>query len=263
MGDIVPASPFDAIRHVDDHGEHWTARELMTLLGYTKWERFEDAIERARVSIASSGGASDQHASRSREASGKTERNNYRLTRYGAYMTAMNGDVRKPPIAAAQSYFAVKAREAEVRNEAIERAEVARAQLSMLQAAEGLAGIDRDWLKAKERAVVARGLGEEPEIDPLDVPLYVPDFIKAKGVAAKRDIESIQSWFGRRVASLYEAEYGEKPGKRQSELPNGQIRETYAWTKRHLPFFDEAWDRWYAAEYTPQGELNLIDGGAA
>lgn len=151
----------------------------------------------------------------------------------------------------------------EMRNEAIERAQVARAQLSMLQAAEGLAGIDRDWLKVKERAVVARGLGEEPEIDPLDVPLYVPDFIKSKGVPAKRDIESIQSWFGRRVASLYEAEYGEKPGKRQSELPNGQIRETYAWTKRHLPFFEEAWDRWYAAEYTPQGVLDIVEDGAA
>lgn len=150
----------------------------------------------------------------------------------------------------------------EVRNEAIERAAVARAQLAMLKTAEGLTGIDRDWLKVKERAVVARGLGEEPEVDPLDTPLYVPDFIRSQGVTAKRDIESIQSWFGRRVAALYEAEYGEKPGKRISELPNGQIRETFAWTQRHMPFFDEAWDRWYAAEYAPQAELNLIEGGA-
>lgn len=149
----------------------------------------------------------------------------------------------------------------EVRNAAIEAAAVSRAQVLLLKAADGL--VDPSWLTSKAKVVIARGLGEEPEIDALDVPLYVPDFIKSKGVTSKRDVESIQSWFGRRVASLYEAEYGEKPGKRLSELPNGQIRETYAWTQRHQPFFEEAWGRWYAAEYAPQGVLNLIEDGAA
>lgn len=148
----------------------------------------------------------------------------------------------------------------EVRNEAAERAALSRAQLLMLDAARNL--VDPEWLTTKTKVVIARGLGEEPEIDPLDVPLYVPDFIKAQGVTRKADIETIQSWFGRRVASLCEAEYGEKPSKRVSELPNGSMRETYAWTQRHLPFFEEAWDRWYAAQYTPQGDLFAIDGGA-
>lgn len=148
----------------------------------------------------------------------------------------------------------------EVRSEAAERAALSRVQVLMLKAAEGL--VDSAWLASKAKVVLARGLGEEPDIDPLDVPLYVPDFIKAQGVTRKKDLESIQSWFGRRVASLCEAEYGEKPSKRVSELPNGSMRETYAWTKRHLPFFEEAWDRWYAAEYTPQGDLFAIQGGA-
>lgn len=137
----------------------------------------------------------------------------------------------------------------ELRAEAVERVEraaISRAQVAMLRAAEGL--LDHAWLTAKARVVVARGLGEEPDLDPLDRPLYVPDFLKAKGL--KRDqITSVQSWFGRRVASLYEAEHGVRPGRRAEETPTGAVRETVAWTRRDLPLFELAWERWYAADY--------------
>lgn len=117
---LMGGSPFDAIRRSDERGEYWRARDLMPLLGYAKWERFEDAIDRARISIRNAGQDPDAAASRLREpvaTSGKapdTTRINYRLSRYGAYVVAMNGDPRKPEIAAAQTYFAVKTREAEV-----------------------------------------------------------------------------------------------------------------------------------------------------
>jgi DNA-damage-inducible protein D len=111
---LLGDSPFDAIRRLGVYGEFWSARELMPLLGYTKWERFEDAIDRARISIGTTGQDPEAHASRLREPSGKTERVNYRLSRYGAYVVAMNGDVRKPEIAAAQAYFTTRTREAEV-----------------------------------------------------------------------------------------------------------------------------------------------------
>lgn len=117
--------------------------------------------------------------------------------------------------------------------------------------------VSPEWLETKARLVAARALGEEPEVDPLDIPLYVPDFLKAKGLKRKQ-IESVQSWFGRRAAALWEAEHGEKPGKRQSDLPNGSVRETYAWTERHRPVFEETWDRYYADQYPIQLDLGGV-----
>lgn len=124
-----PASPFDSIKRTDDTGEYWSARDLMPLLGYDKWERFEEAIERAMAAITNTGSSADANASRLREASGKTTRGDFRLTRFGAYMTAMNGDPRKLEVADAQTYFAVKTREAEtlmVNVKEITRADMAR-----------------------------------------------------------------------------------------------------------------------------------------
>lgn len=144
----------------------------------------------------------------------------------------------------------------EMRSEAAEQVALAEGRMRVLRLAQGI--VDDAWLELKTRNLLARALGEEPEVDPLDVPLYVPDFLKDKGLK-RAQIESVQSWFGRRAAALYEAEHGEKPGKRQSDLPNGSVRETYAWTARHLPIFEETWDRYYADQYPTQGEL----GGAA
>lgn len=112
--------PFDAIRRFDGDGnEYWTARELMKPLGYTTWRRFEGAIERAKISCQNMNNNVDFHFATSGKmgeigGSGNLrELEDYRLTRYGSYLIAMNGDPRKPEIAAAQSYFAVKTYEAE------------------------------------------------------------------------------------------------------------------------------------------------------
>lgn len=56
---LIPTSggsPFDCIRRVTPEGrEFWSARDLMPLLGYEKWERFADAITRAKISARNAG----------------------------------------------------------------------------------------------------------------------------------------------------------------------------------------------------------------
>lgn len=49
MGQIPHTSPFDAIRHEDEHGkEYWSARELYKLLGYSSLQAFQNTIIKAR-----------------------------------------------------------------------------------------------------------------------------------------------------------------------------------------------------------------------
>lgn len=109
-------SPFDSIRRTDEQGEYWLARELMPLLGYERWDRVPETVERAMTACTNSGNSvADHFSEEARKSQGKGRpRQDFRFSRYGSYLVAMNGDPRKPEIASAQSYFAIKAREAEV-----------------------------------------------------------------------------------------------------------------------------------------------------
>lgn len=117
--DLTPtnASPFDAVRQVRaDSSEFWTARDLMPLLGYDKWQNFERVIAEARHA-AEIVGAADQFTDSGKKVpvgSGATRMvADVEMTRYGAYMVAMSCDGRKPEVAEAKTYFAIRTREAE------------------------------------------------------------------------------------------------------------------------------------------------------
>ena len=122
---------FDKIAKTDDGITYWTARELMTLLGYERWENFETAIKRAMESCRTlSINISDHFRKVTKMVviGSKAEREipDYLLTRYACYLKAQNGDPKKEEIAFAQGYFAVQTRKQELIEERIafiERAE--------------------------------------------------------------------------------------------------------------------------------------------
>ncbi|MFE0692837.1 hypothetical protein [Streptomyces sp. NPDC058869] len=143
----------------------------------------------------------------------------------------------------------------DVRSQAVGAVELSESRMRVLKLAQGI--VDASWLETKARVLLAKALGEEPEVDPLDVPLYVPDFLKGLGLKRKQ-IESVQSWFGRRAVTICDELNIDAPEKRQSDLSNGTVRETKAWTERHRPVFELTWARHYAADFPTQTTLPSI-----
>ncbi|ORK00578.1 hypothetical protein A6F58_00550 [Prescottella equi] len=109
-------SPFDQIREVRDDGtEFWSARKLMPHMGYDKWQNFQTAIERAKLAAQNSGMNVNSLFTAVSKNSGGRPQEDCALARFAAYLVALNGDPRKPETAAGQSYFVIRAREAETR----------------------------------------------------------------------------------------------------------------------------------------------------
>lgn len=116
-------SPFDAIKRIDDDGEHWLGRELCSLMAYGRYIEFTAVIEKAKESLALIQGVdqADHHFGICHTDGGRwgnQQLDDYRLTRFGAYLTAMAGDDQKPAVAQARVYFAVQTRTAEVAQDA-------------------------------------------------------------------------------------------------------------------------------------------------
>ena len=117
-------------------------------------------------------------------------------------------------------------------------------QMELCQAAKGL--IHPDHLEAKARIVLARGLGEIPEIDPSTRPLYTADYLKSKNLSTKR-LKSVAPMFGKRMKKAYVEKYGREPEKYDLTLSNGQVRQVNGYTEADRDLMEQVWNQYYAA----------------
>lgn len=185
---------FDDIMHVTEDGvEFWYARELQAVLGYSQWRRFNDAIERAKISCKTAGISTSEHfadvgKSYAMPKGGEREIGDVMLTRYACYLIAQNGDPRKDEIAFAQSYFAVQTRKAEIIEQRLD-------ELNRLQLRDQLRTSEKRLSQnIYERGVDERGFGR----------------IRSKGDAAL---------FGGKTTQQMKERYGIKSGALADKLP--------------------------------------------
>lgn len=97
---------------------YWYGREIATFLGYVDWRNFEAVVEKAWTSLLNSDVEPSHHIVETTKLMkfGKGAERSVKdlfLTRAACYIVAMNADPKKPEVAAAQNYFAVKTRQRE------------------------------------------------------------------------------------------------------------------------------------------------------
>jgi DNA-damage-inducible protein D len=112
------------IKRVSPAGvDYWLARDVLAVLGYARWENFQEAIKRAMSACGTMKVDPHHHFRETTKVMKVGKGASMRvpdmfLSRTGCWLIAMNGDPTKPEIAAAQAYFAVQTRRMELRDDA-------------------------------------------------------------------------------------------------------------------------------------------------
>lgn len=157
---------FEDYAHQIDGEEFWFARDLMGLLGYTKWENFTKVIDKVKIACQVSGHSIANHFPDVRKTipmpkGAEKEIDDFMLTRYACYLIAQNGDPRKVEIAFAQTYFAVQTRKVELiekrfaeqeRIDEIENPELIMERMKELYEKKG---DPKDWIDRRTRGIAA------------------------------------------------------------------------------------------------------------
>jgi hypothetical protein len=117
-------------------------------------------------------------------------------------------------------------------------------QIETLKAAIGL--VHADYLEAKARIVLARELGEAPDLDPRTRPLYTQDFLHEKNLS-NREVSRKAPVFGKKLKKAYMAAHQHEPLRSDLTLPNGRIIQVNAYTEADRPLFNQVYEEMTAA----------------
>lgn len=157
---------FESFAHKTDDGlEFWFARDLQHLLGYSKWENFQNVISKAKTACEISGHEVGDHFPDIRKTiampkNAKKEIDDIMLTRYACYLIAQNGDSSKEAIAFAQTYFAIQTRRAEVIAERIAEIERIKARKKLSETEKELSSVIYQQTGGNQNFALIRSKGD-------------------------------------------------------------------------------------------------------
>jgi len=175
-------SPFDSIRRVRPDGtEFWSARDLQPFMGYSKWQDFQYAVERAKAAAINAGHDTESlfvQVTQLMDAGnlGQQQRIDYELPRFACYLTFLNGDPRKSEVAAAQAYFAIRTREAETAPAAV-------SELSRLDILKLAIAAEEEKAELQSQVAVMA-----PKADYVDTYVTDNDLMKLRTIAANLNV---------------------------------------------------------------------------
>lgn len=197
----IKLSALEKCRYDDEGVDFWYARDLREHFGYKSWESFERVVLKAAENCRTVGLSENDHfrqvTKMVRVGSG-AERliEDYAVSRYGAYLMAMNADASKPEVAFLKHYFAVRAREAEMieqraldseRLESREQLKATEKVLSGVLAVHGVDGKEFGLIRSKGDKALFGGRSTQDMKDLYGIKSSRPlaDFLPTLSLAAK------------------------------------------------------------------------------
>ena len=156
----------DFLHQTEDGVEFWFARDLQHLLGYEKWDNFQNVISKAKTACEiSEQNILDHFAEVGKMVeigSGAHKQiDDLMLTRFACYLIAQNGDPRKEQIAFAQTYFAIQTRKAELIEQKMLASERVQARNKLAETEKELSLIIFEQTGGNENFALIRSKGDQ------------------------------------------------------------------------------------------------------
>jgi len=93
----------------ENGGRFWYALDFMKMLGYESLTAFQKPINKAIATCTALNISVVEHFNQVKRVVNGVPVADFKLTRFACYLVSINGDVRKPEVAAAQAYFVTMA----------------------------------------------------------------------------------------------------------------------------------------------------------